>query len=184
MYHLHARPPKFIEVVDVLKELVYDDENLAHANCSILRCAHRFWHDFDTIQLFRNDLIHSQRISSIFVHFRWFSKFFEIFENFHFMKIVFFGITLARGIARRHQVYFWIGLDLLYRDFDLRSKTNWCRKSYDHYYWSKSTFCWVRSKSWFPVQRYYYSSWQKPEELSESFVGSSHGQFSSTAELL
>ena len=46
---LPAGPPKFVEVLNSLKDMLHESENAHHAGCSILRCAHRFWHDLDTI---------------------------------------------------------------------------------------------------------------------------------------
>ena len=46
---LPAGPPKFIEVLKSLKDMLHESENAHHAGCSILRCAHRFGHDLDTI---------------------------------------------------------------------------------------------------------------------------------------
>ena len=63
MHQSHARPPKFTEVFDFLNELVHDDENLVHTNCSILRRAHRFSSIFQYFLLknviFSNTLNHA-----------------------------------------------------------------------------------------------------------------------------
>ena len=102
---LPAEPPKFVEVLNSLKDLHHESQNRAHAKGSILRCVHHF----------SSILLGSHPLAPIMCDFHWFSL---NFIDFQWFSLIFnFFITFCQSSSIDISFY-KIFLDLSYEPSD------------------------------------------------------------------